>query len=328
MAAIAVIGAQVSLLGAGGPAPAAAAPAGCGALAWAASERIQPVRNADAPPPPPVTAAAAVVIDGESGRVLYDLNAHERRAPASTTKIMTAIIALENVSEDMWVVSDTNGNEMAGSSIMGLRRGMYIQMRDLLYGLMLPSGNDAAIEIAKNTWGTEARFVEKMNEKAAELGLRNTHFENPHGLDRREHYSTAYDLAMIGRYAMRNEEFRRIVASRVYELPRPIGYVLQNGNTLLSKYPGADGLKIGWTERAGWTLVASATRDGHRVFVTVLDSQDRDADASALLEWAFTAHQWKPVRSHIDVVMRIMRGIGRPAPLAMIAEACSVRATG
>ncbi|HXK34099.1 MAG TPA: D-alanyl-D-alanine carboxypeptidase family protein [Dehalococcoidia bacterium] len=328
MAAIALIVAQVSLLSRGEPAPASAAAADCGALAWATAERIQPVRNADAPPPPPVTAAAAVVVDGESGRVLYDLNAHERRAPASTTKIMTAIVALEGVSEDMWVVSDINGDEMVGSSIMGLRRGMYIQMRDLLYGLMLPSGNDAAVEIAKNTWGTEERFVEKMNEKVAELGLGDTHFENPHGLDRREHYSTAYDLAMIGRYAMGNEEFRRIVASRVYELPRPIGYVLQNGNTLLNKYPGADGLKIGWTDRAGWTLVASATRDGHRVFVTVLDSEDRDADASALLEWAFTTHQWKPVRSHIDVVMRIMRGIGRPAPLAMIAEACAVRATG
>lgn len=326
LAAVALIGAQVPLLGAGTPAPAAAAAADCGALEWATSERVQPVRNADAPPPPAITAKAAVVIDGDTGRVLYDLNAHERRAPASTTKIMTAIIALENMSEDAWVVSETNGNEMVGSSIMGLRRGMYIQMRDLLYGLMLPSGNDAAVEIAKNTWGTQERFVEKMNEKVAELGLRDTHFANPHGLDRGEHYSSAYDLAMIGRYAMGNEEFRRIVGARVYELPRPIGYVLQNGNTLLDKYAGADGLKIGWTERAGWTLVASATRDGHRVFVTVLDSQDRDADASALLEWAFTTHQWKPVRSHIEVVMRIMRSIGRPAPLAMIAEACSVRA--
>lgn len=190
---------------------------GCGASSGGAGllPLELPVRIEPTAWPPTITAQAAVVIDSATGRVLYEHNANERRAPASITKIMTAILALETGSEDAWVVSSTDATAMIGSSVMGLRPEMQIQMRELLYGLMLPSGNDAAIEIAKNVDGSELLFVERMNRKVAQLGLANTHFMNPHGLDRRRHYSSAYDMAMIGRYAMQNERFREIASTRV-----------------------------------------------------------------------------------------------------------------
>jgi D-alanyl-D-alanine carboxypeptidase len=262
------------------------------------------------------------VIDGDSGRVLLDQRAHERRSPASTTKIMTAILALETVSPDAWVVSSTDASRMYGSSVMGLRPGVYIQMRDLLYGLMLPSGNDAAIEIARNVDGTTDAFVARMNAKAAELGLANTHFVNPHGLDRRAHYSTAYDLAMLGRYAMRNDAFRRLAGTTAYHLPPPSDYPLYNGNSLLNTYPGADGIKIGWTNRAGWTLVASAERDGRRLYVTVLKSVDRDADAAALFDWAYSAYHWRPLTPSVTGAMRMAARMGVGSALARSLSQC------
>jgi D-alanyl-D-alanine carboxypeptidase len=266
-----------------------------------------PVRPAESTPPPAVSAKAVAVIDGETGRLLYDVGGHERRSPASTTKIMTAILALENADENMETVSQVDGSRMIGSSVMGLRPGVSITMRDLLYGLMLPSGNDAAVEIARNIDGDNAAFVQRMNDKAAAIGLDNTHFVNPHGLDNPDHYSTAYDLAMLGRYSMGNEEFRRIVGTTDYQLAPPSSYGLHNGNSLLAKYPGADGIKIGWTDAAGWTLVGSAERDGHRVFVTVLDSQDRDADAAALLDWAFTTYRWDSLSPKTAATLKMMQ---------------------
>ena len=281
-----------------------------------------PVRADDAAPAPVVTAKSAVAIDAETGRVLYDLNAHQRRAPASTTKIMTAILALENVDEDAWVVSDTDARMMVGSSVMGLRPGVYIKMRDLLYGLMLPSGNDAAVEIAKNVDGTVPKFVDRMNAKAEELGLRDTHFRNPHGLDARDHYSSAFDLAMLGRYGMGNAEFRTIVGSSYYHLEPPSDYDLVNGNTLLTSYPGAEGIKIGWTDRAGWTLVASAVRDGRRVIVAVLDSEDRDADAAALLDWAYGTYSWNEISPRTVRMLQLAQRMGGAEALTRSLTVC------
>lgn len=271
-----------------------------------------PLRAADAAAPPFVTAAAAVVVDAETGRVLYGLGEHDRRSPASTTKIMTAILALEHVSEDAVVIAQSDGARMSasGSSVMGLVPGTPITMRDLLYGLMLPSGNDAALDIARALDGDVGVFVERMNAKTAELGLENTNFRNPHGLDGRNHYSSAYDLAIMTRYAMANDAFRRIVSTQWHDLSPPFDYGFQNGNSLLQNYAGADGVKIGWTDRAGWTFVASAVRDGRRVFVTVLNSQDRDADAAALLDWAFAAHRWTAPGPVAVAAVRLMERVG------------------
>lgn len=281
-----------------------------------------PVRSDDAAPPPAITAESAVAIDAETGRVLYDLRAHERRAPASTTKIMTAILALENIDEDAWVVSDTDARTMIGSSVMGLRPGVYIKMRDLLYGLMLPSGNDAAVEIAKNVDGSVPAFVERMNAKAEELGLQETHFRNPHGLDARDHYSSAYDLAMLGRYAMGNAEFRTIVGTAYYHLEPPSDYDLVNGNTLLTSYPGAEGIKIGWTDRAGWTFVASAVRDGRRVIVALMDSNDRDGDAAALLDWAYGTYSWNEISPRTVRMLQLAQRMGGAEALTRSLTVC------
>jgi D-alanyl-D-alanine carboxypeptidase len=273
--------------------------------------------------PPPITARNAVVIDGETGRVLLDGNAHQRVAPASTTKIMTALLAIEAIPLDTWTRSAIDARDMPGSSVMGLRDGQYIRMEDLVYGLMLPSGNDAAIEIARHTWGTEERFVEQMNERVAALGLTNTQFMNPHGLDQRGHYASAFDLAMIGRHAMANETFRRVANSRAHRLGWPADYTVYNGNSFLDRYPGAEGVKIGWTGRARWTLVTSATRGGHTLYVAVLGSEDRDGDAAALLDWTFAAHEWRPApderEAHAARLLRLFEGSN---PLAIAFGRC------
>jgi D-alanyl-D-alanine carboxypeptidase (penicillin-binding protein 5/6) len=274
-------------------------------------------------PAPGVSAKSAVVIDADTGRVLYDLNAHQRRAPASTTKIMTAILTIENGNFDHIVTSDIDATTMTGSSVMGLRPGVPISERDLIFGLMLPSGNDAAIELAKAIDGSVPAFVARMNAKAAELGLADTHFVNPHGLDARGHYSTAYDLAMLARYGMKNPTFVGLVGTQDWTLSPPSDYALHNGNSLLEHYPGADGVKIGWTERAGWTFVASATRDGHRLIVALMDTQDRDADATALLDWGWAAHRWAPVDPAAGQMLLLASRLGFNVPLLRAIESCS-----
>ena len=297
--------------------PSCAAPASPDSALPAALPLLQ-----SAAPVPGISARAAAVIDAGTGRVLYDLHAHDRMRPASTTKIMTAILAIEHGGLDRAVVSQVDGSAMVGSSIMGLVPGAPITVRDLLYGLMLPSGNDAAVQLAVSTSGSVEAFVGEMNARAAALGLRDTHFENPHGLDRRGHYSSAFDLSQLGRYAMQNPTFAEIAGARAHHLAPPWDYDLFNGNSMLDVYPGADGVKIGWTERAGWTLVASATRDGHRLIATVLDSTDRDADASTLLDWAFASYRWLPLGESTDRTLRLAQRLGIGAPLVQALAIC------
>jgi len=281
-----------------------------------------PLRAADTAPPA-VGAASAVAIDATTGRVLYDKQMHEQRRPASTTKVMTAIVALETMrDENEIVVSATNAQAMVGSSVMGLWADAPITYRDLLYGLMLPSGNDAALELARNLAPSVEEFVEKMNAKAAELGLRNTHFRNPHGLDRAYHFSSAYDLAMIARYAMQNVRFREIAAARQHHLSPPFDYDVFNGNSLLDSYPGALGVKIGWTNRAGWTFVAAAQRHGREVIVALMNTPDRDADAAALLDWSFATFEWREAGRQAGPALRFFDAIGAPAVLERWFASC------
>ena len=282
-----------------------------------------PVSIPNAAPAPAVTARNAVVIDGDPGRVLDGLAAHVQRPPASTTKIMTAVLAIEHGDLGRTVISDVDGSKMTGSSVMGLRIGVPITIEDLLYGLMLPSGNDAAIVLAENTSGSVPAFVDAMNKKAAALGLKDTHFVNPHGLDNPQHYSSAYDLAWMARYAMGNAEFAKIVGTQYWHLAPPSDYDLHNGNSMLASYPGADGVKIGWTDAAGWTLVASATRDGHRLFVAVLGTQDRDADASALLDWAFGNFRWLGLGNKTMGQVRLAERLGLATGLFRSITVCA-----
>jgi D-alanyl-D-alanine carboxypeptidase (penicillin-binding protein 5/6) len=246
--------------------------------------------------PPAVTAPVYVVLDDASGQVLFEHDGDLRVAPASLTKIATAVVALENADLNEVVTTTVDGHDMGDSSVMGLYPVDLLSLQDLLYGLLLPSGNDAAIQIAQVVGGDEANFVRMMNDLARHLGLRNTHFVNPHGLDDPEHYSSAYDLAVLARYAMGNPTFRKIVGTRSYIARGFQTYPLYNTNPLLGRYEGLDGVKTGLTDNAGQTYVASATRDGHRVYASFVMSQNRAADAVPLLDFAFAMYRWPSLR--------------------------------
>ena len=240
--------------------------------------------------PVQITARAVSVIEEPCGGVLYEMNADERRAPASITKIATALVAAERSDPSETVAVNVDGAALAvetESTIMGLQPGTEFSMRDLLYGLLLPSGNDAAIAIAEHVAGSVPAFVELMNEKAGELGLSNTHFANPHGLDDPDHYTSAHDIAVFAHELMRRPELAQIVRTMEYQpaWDRP---AFSNSNRLLFDYPESIGIKIGYTDEAGQTIVAAAERDGRRVVVSVLGSSTIYQDAIGLFEWAFS----------------------------------------
>lgn len=244
---------------------------------------------------PWIQANAAAVVDADSGALLYDKDAHKRLPPASITKIVTAMVALEYGNLDDVITVTIDGPKFAvetDSAIMGLQKGDRVTLRDLLYGLMLASGNDAAVEIARYIAGSEKAFVKLMNEKVAQLGLANTHFTNPHGLNDPDHYTTAYDISQLGLWAMKDERLREIVRTPSYTVKGKRSYSFNNLNGLTWYYPGADGLKTGWHEEAGMTIVGTAVRDGHRLFVTLLNDSRQLPDAAALLNWAFQHFTW------------------------------------
>jgi hypothetical protein len=243
--------------------------------------------------PPNTTAKHIAVLDDTSGALLFERNAFARAAPASITKIATTIVALEHAPDIARMftttVSATALVACDGSSVMGLEPNDRVRLETLLYGMMLPSGNDAAEQVAVSLAGSREAYVGWMNDRVSALGLRDTHFVTPSGMDADEHYSSAYDMAVLGRYAMRNPVFRTIAATPFF-----IGdeYYMHNLNPLLGSYAGADGVKIGYTEIAGRTFVASATRDGHRVFVSVMDSRNLSGDTTALFEWVWKSFRW------------------------------------
>jgi len=243
--------------------------------------------------PPTVGAKAAVVMDAATGIVLYDKHGTQPLAPASLTKIMTALVSLYHLDPRRRVTVDLQPGDLdPDSSIMGLDPGEEVSVEDLLYGLMLPSGNDAAVMLARTAAGTEAAFVKEMNQTAMQLGLHRTRFVNSHGLEDPAQRTTALDMAQLARQAMRDARFRRIVAADSWTVRSQWTYVVRNKNPFLGAYPGADGVKIGWTEEAGPTMVASATRNGVRLVVALLDTPDRVGESTALLDWAFSTFRW------------------------------------
>ena len=248
-----------------------------------------------------VSAKRAYVLDAVSGRVLYEKNPDERSLIASTTKIMTALIICEqcNVLDRMRIPKEAVGIE--GSS-MYLREGEVLTLQELLYGLMLSSGNDAAVALAIYCGGTVEDFAELMNDKARNLGLHNTHFANPNGLDSPGHYSTARDLAVLAAYAMENPIFRKTVSTKSLRMGQRC---LTNHNKLLWRVEGADGVKTGYTRAAGRILVSSATRNGRRILAVTIDDPDDWNDHASLLEAGFSRYEVKQVVTkgqHVDTV--------------------------
>ena len=231
-----------------------------------------------------VSAENAILLDAGTNRILFKKNADDKALIASTTKIMTALLICEqcNVLDRMAIPKEAVGIE--GSSLY-LREGEVLTIQDLLYGLMLHSGNDAAVALAIYCSGTVEGFVALMNDKAHRLGLENTHFENPHGLDGREHYSTAADMARLTAYAMENPIFNKTVSTRTIRIG---DRSLRNHNKLLWHLEGADGVKTGYTRAAGRILVSSVTRQGRRLIAVTMNDRNDWQDHKYLHESGFS----------------------------------------
>lgn len=266
--------------------------AGAGVLAYMVPPPPQPPVL---PAPPPVNAVAAVLMDGNNGQIIADKEGMLQIYPASTTKILTCIIALEEgkdkLEQDTVISARAMGQD--GTNI-GLRPDMPLSLHELLYGMMLVSGNDAAVSVAETVGGSYERFIEMMNEKALAIGADNSHFANPNGLTDKNHYTTAVDMAKITRYAMSNPEFRKIVKEKTYSMKYRNGIYrnVANRNEFLSSgYAGANGVKTGMTVAAGECLVASAERNGQLLIVAMYDDENRWKDVQAWLDYGFNSIQ-------------------------------------
>lgn len=238
-----------------------------------------------------VSAKSAVLIDADSGKILYAKNETEKLAMASTTKIMTALIALEAAAIRNPVVTVTEQMTQVEGSSMGILPGNQLTLRDLAVGMLTVSGNDAANAVAISVAGSAQAFAERMNLRARELGMENTHFVTPSGLDADGHYSTAYDMALLGAAAMKNQDFASIVSQQrnTVKFIRPERTVrYTNHNRLLSLYEGCNGIKTGFTKKAGRCLVSSAERDGLRLVAVTLNAPDDWDDHVKILDYGFS----------------------------------------
>ncbi len=241
---------------------------------------------------PTLSAVAATVIDNKTGVTLFEKNPDLKRLPASTTKLMTALVALEHCLPQ--TVIKVGYVEQEGTK-MGLAVGDEVIVESLLYGLLVPSGNDAAFVLAYSCANSYQGFIADMNKKAKDLGMVNTHFANPAGFDSNLQYSTARDLTKLSRAAVANPLISKIVATRsivVTDVSGTKTYYLENVNKLLGKVFGVEGVKTGQTEGSLENLVAKATRDGNTIVTVVLGSQDRFGETTQLIQWAFKNHKW------------------------------------
>ncbi|MFC7442174.1 D-alanyl-D-alanine carboxypeptidase family protein [Laceyella putida] len=251
-------------------------------------------------------AQAAICADATSGRVLYGKNVDDEMLIASLTKIMTAIVAIESGKLDELVTVGPRAVGVEGSSIY-LKQGEKIPLITLLYGLMLRSGNDAAVAIAEHIGGSVEGFVYLMNRKAEYMGLEHTHFANPHGLDAEGHYSSARDLAVLTSYALKNPTFQEIVKTEVKTVPWPgekWNRKFYNKNKMLRLYKWADGVKTGYTKKARRTLVASATKEGHQLVTVTLNDGDDWRDSMNMLEYGFQQYDLVPILQKGQVVSK------------------------
>ncbi len=291
---------------------------------------------------PNIICQTAVLIDVKTGTILYEKKANQKMYPASLTKIMTAILVLErgNLSDFITVDEDTP-YEIAGSHI-ALEPGEILTVKDLIYALMLPSANDAALALAKSYGGTEDNFVKLMNNKAKEIGAINTNFVNPHGLHDPNHYTTAADLALIAKYAMENETFRKIVKTTKYEIPptnkknetryfanlnklihnTSYNQIYVNGAYIDPTYEFATGIKTGYTPEAGNTLVASASRNGTDLIAVIMNgvSLEMYQDAHNLFNYGFKEYESSTLISKHTFVQNIEVKNGDSKEISAITE--------
>lgn len=240
-----------------------------------------------------LSAAAAVLINADTGTIIYGKNSYEKRAMASTTKIMTALLTAEAGDLDKRFAADSYAIQVEGTS-MGLKQGDIVTRRALLYGMLLPSGNDAANAAAISVSGSMSEFVKLMNSKAAELGLKDTHFANPSGLDADGHYTTAYDLAMLTKAALENPTFAEICQKASAQVDfgnPPYLRTLSNSNKMLWQYEGCIGVKTGFTDNARRCLVSSARRNGVTLIAVTLNAPDDWLDHTKMLDYGFTQVQ-------------------------------------
>lgn len=249
-------------------------------------------------------AAAAVLVDAKSGAVLFEKNAHKRLPMASTTKIMTAISVIENSAFDDVITVSKDAAGIEGSSIY-LSAGEKITVKDLLYGLLLESGNDAAEALAIGVFGSSEKCVEYMNEKCKDLKLINTHFDNVHGLDSDKHYTTAYELSLITKYAMQNELFRSIVSSKSYVTSGEKPRYFSNHNRLLNMYSPASGVKTGYTSKSGRCLVSAGTLEDEEYIAVTLDDPLDWQDHKQMLSFAFENFRSYEIADRANFSLRI-----------------------
>lgn len=241
-----------------------------------------------------ISAGQAILINGDTGEVLYEKASKEKAYPASTTKIMTAMVVMDvlkkyesPITQTITVPDPLTAPE--GSSLY-LKAGEQITIEDLLYGMMMVSGNDAAVVLAQTIGGSEEKFVQMMNEKAENLGCRDTHFVNPHGLFDEDHYTTAEDMAVIAMAAMEYPKFREIVAAKTYDSTRENREykTFYNKNKTIYDYEGGNGIKIGYTMDSGRTLVASSKRGKHELICVVMSAPNWFDDAYRLMDYGYT----------------------------------------
>lgn len=263
---------------------------------------------------PSVYAPSCILMDLNTGKILYNKNANEKMYPASTTKVMTAILTLEscNLTDIVTVTHDAIFNVPSGYSIASLREGEQLTVDQLLHVLLIPSANDAAFVLADHIGGNVENFADMMNKKAIEIGCKNTHFVNPNGIHNDNHYSTAYDLALMGQYAMKNDTFRQIVSTCTYTLPATNKYnsndrIFNTTNELIRKvskyyYQYATGAKTGYTENAKSCIIATAKKNNTELIAVILHDEKTDAglstreiDCKTLFEYGFNNYSLKNI---------------------------------
>lgn len=255
---------------------------------------------------PEVSASSAVLIDGDTNEILYQKNSHERRSMASTTKIMTALIAVEAGCQDK-IITVSEKPYIEGTAI-GFSKGDTLTLRDLCYALLLESGNDAALLIAKYFASNEEKFSVLMNKKAAELGMLDTNFVTSSGLDAKEHYTTAYDMAILGAFAVKNPVFREICSTKSYKAeyisPQTTKY-FSNHNRLLLSCEGVIGIKTGFTKKSGRCLVSACERDGKLLVAVTLNAPDDWNDHKKLYEYGYSLYESRDIFVEIPDVITI-----------------------
>lgn len=252
-----------------------------------------PVNRTGLFPGPEISAGGVVILDVDSGVFLYSRNGESNFAPASTTKILTALVALDNYKLDDVVTVKT---VVSDGQLMGLIPGERISVENLLYGTLIHSGNDAAYALAEDYPGGITKFVEAMNEKAGALHLTHSTFTNPVGYDNPNHKMTPLDLARLARAALDNKIIAKMVAIpeiTISDVTHTYFHRLKNVNQLLGKIPGVAGIKTGWTEEAGENLVTLIERNDHRVIIVILQSKDRFGETAKLIDWVFANYSWE-----------------------------------